>query len=324
MAAACIGGGVRAAGVPRNAGRRVDAHLHLWTPDAENFPAEVPVPAHLNDDGRGSFENFVELMNGDDVEQAVVIQPINYGQDYSYLLSAMDAHGDRLKGMFVADPTVPSAEAADWLERMAGSHPGWVGVRFNPYKWPKESEQRMADETGKELFRKAGELGLVVGFMPFQGLSKHVEEVLALLESSPETLVIIDHWGFFLQPALGFGDDRVLDEESWQALLKLSEYPQVHVKVSALFRVASDAWPFASLSDRFEQLLEAFGARRLLWGSDFPYVTEHCEYSAAVHAIEEWPVWETLSDADRSCILHGTAEKLFRLAPPPSDPSDEL
>ena len=37
--------------------------------------------------------------------------------------------------------------------------------------------------------------------------------------------VIIDHWGFFLQPATGFGE-RSLDEASWQALLKLSEYPQ--------------------------------------------------------------------------------------------------
>lgn len=61
-----------------------------------------------------------------------------------------------------------------------------VGVRFNPYKWPEGS--KMSDSVGKALppglethsragmavplrFRKAGELKLPVGIMPFKGLS---------------------------------------------------------------------------------------------------------------------------------------------------------
>merc|ERR550525_252052 len=117
--------------------------------------------------------------------------------------------------------------------------------------------------------------------MPFKGLSRHIVEVEALLQSSPETKVLIDHWGFFMQPATGFGDDRAVDEKSWECLLRLSSYPQVCVKVSALFRVAKDPWPFASNSGRLAQLLEAFGSERLLWGSDFPYATEHTEYGPA-------------------------------------------
>jgi len=172
----------------------------------------------------------------------------------------------------------------------------------------------MADATGKAMFSEAGKAGLVVGFMPFKGLSRHASEVEALLHSSPETQVLIDHWGFFLQPATGVGE-RAVDSDSWDALLRLSSFPQVHVKVSALFRVAADPWPFASLSDRLKQLLATFGSERLLWGSDFPYATEHSEYGPAVHAVEEWPVWQEMSETDRRNLVSDTAARLYRLPP---------
>jgi len=292
--------------------QRIDSHLHLWSPDGERYPWDIPPPDNLNSNGLATSENFIKLMDGAHVAHAMVVQPINYGQDYKYLIDAMDAYPTRLKGMFLADPTVPTSEASAWIDERAGSHANWVGVRFNPYKWPEDSETGMADDTGKAMFQRAGELGLVVGFMPFKGLCRHTSEIEALLRSASQTQVIIDHWGFFLQPATGTGDDRAVDEESWKCLLALSSFPQVSVKISALFRVAKDQLPFASLSKRLEDLLSAFGSTRLLWGSDFPFVTEHSEYSQAVQAIEQWPVWQELSQVDRENILFKTSARLFK------------
>mmetsp|Transcript_150269 Transcript_150269/g.480902 ORF Transcript_150269/g.480902 Transcript_150269/m.480902 type:complete len:323 (+) Transcript_150269:540-1508(+) len=303
--------------------RRVDSHLHLWTPDVEKFPCEPPPKKELNDDGRATHENFVRLMDEAGVSHAVVVQPINYGQDYSYLTTAMDAHPARLRGMFVADPSVGSPDdAAAGLERTARSHAGWVGVRFNPYKWPQQSELGMADDVGRAMFRKAGELGLVVGFMPFEGLAKHLPEIEGLLKSAPDTKVVIDHWGFFVQPATGFGSERAVAEESWAALGRLSAYPQVHVKISALFRVSLEPWPFASLSDRLKELLRSFGSSRLLWGSDFPYATEFSDYLSATRALEEWPVWNEMSEEERADLLSGTASRLFALPPAEAEGAD--
>jgi len=253
-------------------------------------------------------------MNEVGVSQAVIVQPVNYGQDYRYTMAAMDAQPERFRGMFVADPTVPAEEAAAWMQHTASSHPGWVGLRFNPYLWPEDSDGGMADATGHAMFAEAGRLGLVVGFMTFKGLSRHVGEIEALLQKSPQTQTIIDHWGFFLQPALGFGDDRTVDESSWESLLRLSKFPQLSVKISALFRVAADGPSFASLSWRLEKLLETFGSQRLLWGSDFPYATEHTDYSTAVHALEQWPVLQAMSPSDRENLFAGTAARLFKLS----------
>jgi len=292
---------------------RVDSHLHLWTSDFESFPWKSEPPRHLNEDGRATHERYSQLMDEVGISQAVVVQPVNYGQDYRYTMAAMDAHPERLKGMFVADPTVPAEESATWMQNIASSHPGWVGLRFNPLLWPENGDGGMADATGQAMFAEAGRLGLVVGFMTFKGLSHHVKEIEALLSQSPQTQAIIDHWGFFLQPALGFGDDRTVDESSWESLLRLSKFPQLSVKISALFRVSADGPPFASLSGRLEQLLKTFGSQRLLWGSDFPYATDHTDYSAAVHALEQWPVWQEMSPSDRENLFAGTAARLFRL-----------
>lgn len=76
---------------------------------------------------------------------------------------------------------------------------GFCGVRFNPYLWP-EGGPGMKDETGLALYRRAGELGMPVGVMCFKGLCLHLDEIKALLESSPETKVRRT-----LAPAMRFG-----------------------------------------------------------------------------------------------------------------------
>lgn len=49
----------------------------------------------------------------------------------------------------------------------------------------------MQDETGLALYRKAGELDMPVGVMCFKGLGLHIEDIHALLESSPQTKVCV-------------------------------------------------------------------------------------------------------------------------------------
>jgi hypothetical protein len=69
------------------------------------------------------------------------------------------------------------------------------------------------------MYKKAGELGLPVGHMPFKGLLLHIDEIEQLLQLHPATKAIIDHMGFCKC------DD--LQSEEWQRLLGLAKYPQV-------------------------------------------------------------------------------------------------
>ncbi|CAK9031777.1 Probable glucuronoxylan glucuronosyltransferase F8H (FRA8 homolog) (Protein FRAGILE FIBER 8 homolog) [Durusdinium trenchii] len=146
----------------------------------------------------------------------------------------------------------------------------------------------------------------------FRGIRRILRRRRRKSRTSTKAFYFKDATGFFLQPATGFGE-RSFDEASWHRLLQLSRYPQVHVKISALFRVAEDPPPFPSLSKRLKELLNVFGSQRLLWGSDFPYATEHSSYAEAVHALEAWPIWEEMSKEDRQNILYATTARLYGL-----------
>eukprot|EP00904_Undaria_pinnatifida_P006595 jgi/Undpi1/3065/HiC_scaffold_15.g06441.m1 len=236
---------------------------------------------------------------------ALIVQPINYKVDHSFVLDAINSTPGRKV------PPIPGiielAVAVTWCAGgcvvLAVTIQGFCGVRFNPYLWA-QGGAGMRDETGLALYRKAGELGMPVGVMCFKGFGLHVEEIEALLRSSPETKLVVDHFGFFLQ-------EGVVDEKAWEQLLTLAKYPQVHVKVSAFFRVATDPYPYPSLRPRFVALLKHFGSQRLLWGSDFPFVSDgQCGYGPAFDAV---CTAMGLTDEEIRDVTSGTAQALFGL-----------
>lgn len=136
----------------------------------------------------------------------------------------------------------------------------------------------MTNEVGKAMFSKAGELGVPVGFMCFKGLNLHIAEIEELCTEYPSTVVLLDHMAFCKPP--------ISDEEklTFSELLKLSRFPQVNVKFSALFRVSRMSFPYQDLTPHLAELVSSFGANRIMWGSDFPFVVPECGYNGAKEA----------------------------------------
>eukprot|EP00547_Thalassionema_nitzschioides_P007732 CAMPEP_0194223980 /NCGR_PEP_ID=MMETSP0156-20130528/36404_1 /TAXON_ID=33649 /ORGANISM="Thalassionema nitzschioides, Strain L26-B" /LENGTH=62 /DNA_ID=CAMNT_0038955345 /DNA_START=63 /DNA_END=248 /DNA_ORIENTATION=- len=62
--------------------------------------------------------------------------------------------------------------------------------------------------------------------------------------------MILDHFGF-----TSFTDEG---SAAFQQLLKLAQHPQVHVKISALFRLQASSYDKIK-AERLEPLLESFG-----------------------------------------------------------------
>ena len=177
-------------------------------------------------------------------------------------------------------------------------------VRFNPGLWPEG--ERMTNEAGKAMFALAGERGAFVGFMCFHGLHLHVEQIKDLCAEFPATRVLMDHFGFV----------KGTKDPNWQALLSLAEFPQVYVKASAQFRVlpldASDEdkeWPYPTTGAQLRQLIDAFGVERVLWGSDFPYVTRECGYAEAATILENCGAGVT--PEEKALLMGGNLQRTF-------------
>jgi predicted TIM-barrel fold metal-dependent hydrolase len=74
--------------------------------------------------------------------------------------------------------------------------------------------------------------------------------------------VLIDHLG--VSPALKIPEAVAhLDE-----LLSLAAHPNIAVKATGVPSMATDAYPFASTHSVLQHVFEAFGPRRVFWGTD--------------------------------------------------------
>ena len=252
--------------------RMIDSHVHVWSDGTAPFPyINSPPPEDLRE--ASSPQHLLRLMDASGVHGAIVIQPINYQYDHSYLTNLMqNPQYNRFKYMALLDPTMEESSGKIRLEELQSL--GFKGIRYNPYLW--SANERMSDDRGMAWFRKAGELNLVVGIMCFKGLSLHYDDIVKLLQEGNRngnvavetpTQVIIDHFGFFVQGGK-------VDEQAWNQLLSLAKYPEVYVKVSAFFRVSMESYPHCDLDPLVVKLVDTFGAQRLLFGTDFPFVQQ--------------------------------------------------
>jgi predicted TIM-barrel fold metal-dependent hydrolase len=83
-----------------------------------------------------------------------------------------------------------------------------------------------------------------------------------IADAHPELLLTIDHLGMT-------GSVREVDvDPTIDELVKLASRPNVAVKASSLPSIARDAYPYRSMHDRIHRVLDAFGPRRMFWGSD--------------------------------------------------------
>jgi predicted TIM-barrel fold metal-dependent hydrolase len=85
----------------------------------------------------------------------------------------------------------------------------------------------------------------------------------------PELVVIVDHLGMRQNPTFGLDSPPMRDLPS---LLALAEHPTVHVKVSGVPTLSAQGYPFDDLWEGLDQVIAAFGAQRLMWGSDISRV----------------------------------------------------
>ena len=250
----------------------VDAHVHVW-PDASTFAYEegkTPPCA-------GSHDRLIEEMDANGVRACLIVQPINLGFDHAYVDEAVRAHPGRFVGMALANPASESGTEDLRASLASGT---FRGARFNPALWPEG--EGMDGEVGKRMFRACAETTppAVVGFMCFHGLHLHLDAIRALCAYEPRTPVLIDHFGF----------TKGVDDENFEKLLQLGrDFKQVNVKCSAHFRVRVETEDGAdSTRAQLERLLEVYGPDRLLWGSDYPFVTmEEGGYAGAVAVLGE-------------------------------------
>lgn len=176
------------------------------------------------------------------------------------------------------------------------------------------------DTTFREGFARLAPLGLTFDAWL---LEPQLPDVIALARAFPETTIILDHVG----TPLGLGAYAGRREErfaGWRDnILELSRSPNVHVKVGGL-AMAFPGFPSLladppasseTLADEWrpyvETCIEAFGAGRCMFESNFPVDMVTCSYAVLWNAFKRLAAGASASE--KADLFSETARRVYRV-----------
>ena len=84
------------------------------------------------------------------------------------------------------------------------------------------------------------------------------------------------------------------------------------VKVSHLWSLSREPYPYRDTHEQVKRVYDAFGPRRVMWGSDWPLVEKYCGYARALALYRDEIGFFTAED--RRWVLGGTALRLWPFA----------
>lgn len=198
-----------------------------------------------------SVADYRQLQQRLGLERCVIVQPSSYGGDHRVLVSGLRALGESARGVAVVTPDVGD----DDLETLAAH--GVVGARFNLVQRGVTNESMVA-----AVAAQAARLGWHLQFhlLP-DDLLRLADELIAL-----PVAVVLDHYGRAMT-------DPSLAAAVQTRLHQLLATGKVWLKLSAPYMASVDADDVGSLQEFVEHLTRRH-ADRLVWGTDWPHVTE--------------------------------------------------
>ena len=135
---------------------------------------------------------------------------------------------------------------------------------------------------------------------------EHYDSVARLAEHWPEVTIVLGHAGQPLER-----DSRYVT--GWSAALAslADAAPNVILKLSALASSADPTWTVDSVRPVVLRAVEAFGAERCMFASNWPIDRLYGTYPRLIRTYRQ--IAAELSERERTALLHGTADRVYRI-----------
>jgi predicted TIM-barrel fold metal-dependent hydrolase len=269
---------------------RVDAHLHIWrAAEAETPGVRTIVPPQTD----VPIELASETMLENQIDRAVLVQPVFRGEDNSYVAECARAEPTKFAAVCVVDPRIPNADERlmHWIGR------GCRGLRLRPRIAAEAAA--FGDPSTYPLWQAAEREGIVVSVLAGP---EHAPAIGELARRFPTVPILIDHMG---HPSVAEG----VNGKGFQELLRLSNCPSVLIKVSGFYHFSRERSLYPDCWDLIRAVHDRFGPRRLIWGSDFPHVLLASGYRRSLALPEQALGGWSATDCD--LIMGLNAAKLY-------------
>jgi predicted TIM-barrel fold metal-dependent hydrolase len=231
----------------------VDSQVHVWAAETPRRPWAL----HLGKPQRPvpyGPEDLLRDMDEAGVRGAVLVPPLWEGRRNDLAIAAAKAHPQRFAVMARLDQKALASRQT--LQELPGQ-PGVLGLRFAFQT--KNLMPLLTEGHAEWIWGEAQRLGLRIYILVPHTLVPLVD---GIAERYPQLKIVMDHC------ALPSGKK---DEEAFRdfdKLLAIAKRPNVAVKVSALPCYSTDAYPYRSLEQYVRRAYDAFGPKRMFWGTD--------------------------------------------------------
>jgi len=261
-----------------------DAQVHIWLADSPERPwppVTHPTQSRAHKPEPITMEIMLREMDAAGVERAVIAPPVWEGVRNDYALAAAQKYPNRFAVMGRLNLNDPESR-----KRVAGwrQQPGMLGFRYafhRPLIRPLFVEGRV-----DWLFAESEKAGCPLMMFAHQTDLHHVRRIA---ERHPALKLVVDHF------ALTHGKDEEAFRD-FDRLIELAACPNVAVKASCLPLYTTDAYPYLSLHSYIRRAYDAFGPKRLFWGSDLSRLP--CTYRQCVTMFTEEMPWLPAGDLD--------------------------
>jgi len=271
----------------------VDTHVHVFPPDNPRYPLrpgarrdQLPLPSFTADE-------LLAHAKPCGVRRFVLVQYSLFGTDNSYILDVHEQHPKTFAVVGMVNAQDKPQETIRGLVRRGARGLRVTGTGPDPDAW-------LRDESLSAVWRLAGDEGIAICLLVNPAF---LPSVAAQCRKFPRTRVVIDHFA-------RIGGEGQFHQEHLDNLCRLADHPQVRIKVSAFYALGKKEPPYTDLAPMIRRLLEAFGADRLMWGSDSPFqVLGKHTYRDSVELLRTR--LEFLTPDARCRLLRATAESMF-------------
>jgi len=274
----------------------IDIHPHIISNDERRYP---PAPlfgkrSDWSQERPNTVEALIGAMDQAGVAKAAVVHSsTTYGFDNSYVVDGCNQYKDRLIAVGSVDMLADDVSAVikTWADK------GLAGLRIFTGGSTKDFDPSELDNPKSfRAWEMLAELDLP---MCIQTGPVGLPQVRMLAQRFPTVNIVLDH----------LARPDVLDGPPYAnaaPLFELRDLPNIYMKLTP--RIFGDVKKEkASAQTFFPRVVEAFGAQRLAWGSNFP--TSTGTLSEILATAQQG--LNCLSEDDRAWIFGKTAQKLY-------------
>jgi len=253
-----------------------DSHIHLTAPDVN---------------ARSTAQAFLSEMMNQGIERAAVVTPSTMGWDNSVTLQAVQDYPDR----FIGIGRIDFSEGRGVTPLRALLDSGIRGIRLT--------------FMGAEVAPLSGDAARIVGatladadaVAEFHVSPDQLSVVAKFASDHPAVSVIVDHLG---RPVSGKSGS-----EEHLSFLRLADLPNVFAKTPGFGFFSKRPFPHEDIYPFIDSAIDAFGAHRIMWGSDWPGCEDFGPYGDALSSVKR--SLDRRSSQERAFVLRDTFQSLF-------------